>query len=139
MVRAAKAWIDGVLAELAALWGCVVSAVVIALLLFEWPQMYSVDKQKGDQNDLPPMAGIDTGIACLYSGVPTKDYSPREWKGQIDKEVMNDRVWRRLSPEEQRCIERLPRGGLSHDALDACGVGLHHLGRLDPVRVFVGA
>src|SRR5262249_37275539 len=89
-----------------------------------WPE--------GDQNDPPPLAGVACAVGALFPGAVLHSYLPRQWKGgAVDKAVMNRRVWDRLSLEERARVARLPRGGLSHDCLDAVGVGLHHLGRLE--------
>jgi hypothetical protein len=107
------------------------------VVVCEWPQIYYGPKQSGDQNDLPPLAGVDAALGALFPGAELVSVAPREWKGgSVDKQVMCDRVWARLSPEEQARVERRPRGGLDHNTVDAAGVGLWFLGRLRRRRAY---
>ncbi len=100
-------------------------------LVFEWPRMYQVARQEGDQNDLPPLAGVDCAIAAMFPSASVTTYYPDEWKGgQVPKRVMNDRVWERLTPDEQSRVARRARGSLDHNTLDAVGIGMRYLGRL---------
>ena len=124
---AVRAWVVGALgADLA-----------VHEVASEWPRVYPGPRQEGDQNDLPPLAGVACAVGALFPGAVLHSYDARTWKGgAVDKRVMNDRVWERLSAEERARVARLPRGGLSHDCLDAVGVGLHHLGRLARRRVY---
>lgn len=56
---------------------------------------------------------------------------PVEWKGSVDKKVMNNRVLKRLTEDEKRKLPRRPRAGdYDHNLLDAVGIGLWKLGRL---------
>jgi len=136
MAQAVKKWVERALHQpgLAndGIGGCFEPEVII----FEWPRVYLAGKQKGDQNDLLPMPGVDCAVAALFPEAEHLTITPDTWKHQVSKEIMNARVWDRLSPEEQARVERLPRGGLSHDCLDACGLVLHHVGRLERHRVF---
>ena len=105
------------------------------LLVVEWPVVYKAAHSKGDPNDLPPMAGINVGLAA-YLNCEVKSYKPREWTGGCPKAEHGDawasprgiRVWERLSAAERDAV--VP----SHDAIDAVGLGLHHLGRFAPRR-----
>jgi hypothetical protein len=65
----------------------------------------------------------------------THAYKPRQWKGQVDKGVMLRRVLKRLTDDELRRVPDLissleRKSSVWHHAIDAVGVGLHHLGRL---------
>ena len=105
-------------------------------LVLEWPQVYPTSK--GDPNDLFGLAGVGAALTALLmaEGHPIKVtyYKPREWKGQLEKDVMGDRVKGRLSSLE---LSQVPDfGGLTHNILDAIGIGLHHIGRLQPKKVF---
>lgn len=111
-------------------------------LVVEWPQVYTQGKLKGDPNDLLPLAAIDGAIAFAL-GMPVVRYLPREWKGQMPK-PKKDSQWREylvtrrlqenLSPDEFRLIPDL--GALTHNVIDAVGIGAHHLGRFKPRRVY---
>ena len=104
-------------------------------VVLEWPRAYQPGKQTGDQNDLLPLAGVDGAIAALLGGAIITVH-PDAWKGQVPKDVMNARVLERLTAIECARLPRKPRARTySHDMLDAVGVGLHHLGRLERKRV----
>ncbi len=119
--------------------------------VYERPQIYDsrAGKGKGDPNDLLGLVGVASAVAgqlslamamrdvCLSVLSPT----PAEWIGQLPKIETGDpwasprgiRVRSRISTEEFTSI--LP----SHDAVDATGIGLWAMGRLDIVRVLPGA
>jgi len=98
------------------------------------------------------LAGLYAG-ACGARIVPV---SPTEWKGAVSKPVHHKRLWRVLSEEERSqlgarvgreidaacrrgALDRWSRPGASyypggfaeHNLLDAIGIGLWHLGRID--------
>lgn len=122
---------DDKLADLLALSGEIVGVVM------EHPQWYSEKAQarsgkRPDPNRLAGMAVLD-GAVAVELGAPTWSYLPGEWCGGIKKTEVGD-PWdcprgavlrSRLRPEE---IERIVA---THDALDATGVGLKALGRLE--------
>jgi len=94
-------------------------------LVCEWPQIYTSGKGKGDPNDLIPLAVICGMLAAQYPSASVYTYAPREWKGQVPKRVMVTRVLGRLSDEELALLTTS-----DHNAIDAIGIGLWHLGRL---------
>jgi len=104
----------------------------VSVVGVEWPQVYRQGKSKGDPNDLVPLAGVDVAIACELDA-EVLDYLPREWCGGIPKAEKGDPwasprgviVRSRLRDEELAAI--VP----SHDAVDATGIGLKFLGRLE--------
>lgn len=102
--------------------------------VFEWPQVYSQGKSKGNPNDLLGLAGVDAAIATILA-CHTEYYLPREWKGQIDGDVMIKRIENRLFASEISTVVEF--GHLTHNIMDAIGIGLHHLGRLSPRKVIV--
>ena len=106
------------------------SAIHTFRLIIEVPRIYphSAD-QKGDLNDLLELAGVVgalTGVFSLVSFV-----YPADWKGQLPKKVMNERVLKTLTLEEGNALVHH-----DHNTLDAVGIGLHHLGRLGQKKVF---
>lgn len=113
-----------------------VNGVGLDTLLVEVPQIYTRGKSKGDPNDLIPLAGISYGIASAFFelyGVLAKQYLPREWKGNIDADLMIERIKARLSPAELAVCTGPTY--LLHNVYDAVGIGLKYLGRLEPKRV----
>ncbi len=121
-------------------------------VVFEWPQVYRAAKSKGDPNDLTPLAGICGALVGLVdywtrsvsngtANLRVTSYTPADWIGQVAKATNGDplesprgsRIWSRLSPDERDAVV------VSHDSLDAAGVGLHHLGRLGVRRVLTSS
>lgn len=100
-------------------------------LVSEYPQSYTATHQKGDQNDLIELTGVVGYLMGSIVDVGEKQtYLPRTWKGTMDKEAMQERILSRLSAEERKnAVEQ-------SDVIDAIGVGLFYLGRLQPKKVF---
>jgi hypothetical protein len=92
----------------------------------ELPQVYTQDKLKGDPNDLIYLALV---VGALVFQFGAKTIKPREWKGQLPKEVCNNRVRSKLSLYEIEAIDTRVPASLRHNVLDAVGIGLHELGR----------
>ena len=102
----------------------------------EVPQVYSAGFSRGDPNDL-----IDITIvagAVLGTGDCTSVwFRPREWKGQVEPDVMITRIRSKLSQIELNRV-RLPtrrdgksvRETVAHNVFDAIGVGLFALKKL---------
>lgn len=105
-------------------------------LAVEWPQVYAGSKQKGDPNDLIALAAVVAAVVTRYASIVTR-YKPRDWKGQVPKEVIQARILGapgvagRLSAEEVAVFKdcACPKS-LRHNVLDAIGIGLHFLDRL---------
>jgi hypothetical protein len=94
----------------------------------ELPQVYVASRSKGDPNDLIMLTGVVGGLVHWFSGM-SFCYLPREWKGSVPKEIMNARVLKHLSDDEQSKIQKTPKT-LIHNVYDGIGVGMRHLGRL---------
>ena len=100
-------------------------------LVTERPQVYAGAKSKTDPNDLIPLAMINGGVAQGF-GCPVISPTPREWAGATQKATTGDPfesprgdiVRSLLSAEELALCES------SHDAIDACMMGLKVLGRI---------
>lgn len=117
-------------------------------LVFEWPQSY-YGKGKGDQNDLFGLVGVGMAVAGQLAvalipreiSLVVRSVVPAGWAGQVPKSTTGDpwasprgiRIKSRLSDEEIAAIV------VSHDALDAVGIGLHFLGRYGRRRSRPGA
>lgn len=95
-------------------------------LVMEWPQIYT--HGKGDNNDLLALAGVDAALASVACADEIIHYLPRQWKGQLPKDVCNARIEKTLTPEELGHFGKFPQS-LRHNVLDAVGIGLFSLGR----------
>lgn len=135
-------------AALAAAWLDRQCAVRVAVLVFEWPQVYSVGKSKVPPASLVPLAGVGMALAGILScrgPLVVRTYLPAEWTPnagtkstkvrEFETSMRTGRIRKRLSAAELAAIA----GCKSHDTMDAVGIGLHALGRLEPIRVFTGA
>lgn len=110
-------------------------------LVIEWPRAYRGAKMKGDPADLFPLAGIGMALAGMLM-VPVTAPTAPEWIGNIPKSTCSgdaltsprgQRIWSRLSEAERACVV------ISHDSVDAVGIGLFRLGRLERRQSFIGA
>lgn len=101
-----------------------------SVCVVEVPQIYPGQQQKGNQNDLITLAVsvgrcIEIAKSC---GFMTKLVKPREWKGQLPKDVCWSRVKDTLSLEELARIPKLPKSR-AHNMHDAIGIGTWYLKR----------
>lgn len=112
------------------------------VVAIEVPQVYTAVRAKGDPNQLLPLYGIGAAIGALLPNARIVEYRPAQWAGQLPKttkhreakqSLRGARIMSRLS--ETECL-LVPD---DHDVIDAIGIGLHHLGRLAPRRVYPGA
>lgn len=92
--------------------------------IIEVPQVYPGQQQKGDQNDLIKLAVmvgryVDRATAC---GFRVKLVKPREWKGQLPKDVCWQRVRKTLSALELGNKAKIPKSQ-AHNMHDAIGLG----------------
>lgn len=105
-------------------------------IVTEVPQIYRARNSKGNPNDLIGLAvqcGWLEGLAqCLY--IPTVYLvRPREWKGQIPKEISRKRSQQQLSEHELERADSLLfklAAGKQHNAWDAIGIGLWYCRKL---------
>lgn len=96
----------------------------------EFPHVYPGSRAKGDPHDLLTLAAIDGAICAHWRPDSCRRLFPSEWKGNMDPDVLIQRVKGRLTPEELVCVE-LPAKSLQHNVWDAIGIGLFCIGRLD--------
>lgn len=93
------------------------------VIVFEHPEIYRSRYMKGDPNDLFPLVkqiGWMQGKA--RAGTEFFEYLPKAWKGQVPKPVIAARAAKVLGHE--------PIPLSQHNAWDAIGLGLFHMGRL---------
>jgi hypothetical protein len=98
-------------------------------LIIECPQIYR--RSKGDPNDLVDVA-LTVGRflnAMHYASITV--VKPREWKGNVPKKIMLNRIWKRMSPKEHQIFRhgKIVQS-LQHNVIDAIGIGLWKLKRL---------
>jgi hypothetical protein len=117
-----------------------------AVFVSEYPQIYQAMRvvsgarkrvSFGDPNDLLPLAQCVGAVQIalifrrlVWSTKHCKTYLPREWKGQVPKDIMIKRIQERLAPDERTRVEHPRAKSLSHNVWDAVGIGLRTLGRL---------
>lgn len=127
----------------------------VSSFVFERPQFYSAVKSKGDPNKLVGVLGVGAALAGMFYSCGVREfrsYLPAEWIGQLSKVCptckgkakkkckdcrgsawetpRGRRIQSRLSIDERAaCPDQ-------NDAIDAVGIGLKHVGRLEPVRVY---
>lgn len=110
-------------------------------LVWERPQIYRASKSKGDPNDLIALAAIGNGVAAHFRRGATMAPTPAQWTGQVKKATRGS-AWK--SPRGMRIRSRLTPAELAlvpdqHDVVDAVGLGLWALGRLEVTRVYSSA
>ena len=105
--------------------------------IIEHPRVYPGSaQQKGDPNDLLDVCAVGAAIASICE-VATDTVFPSDWKGQVPKEMMTERISKAITPEERLTIEKCP-ATLMHNVVDAVGIGFHALGRLNKRMVHRG-
>lgn len=113
---------------------------MIAEVAVEWPRVYVRELRAGskkDPNDLLALCGVTTAVAALLAPARATSYAPSDWKGQMDKAASHFRINARLTPRERDVMAKMEEaaGALAHNAWDAAGIGMHHLGRTARHRV----
>lgn len=117
-----------------------VGARPMPTVLVEHPRIYPGAPNK-DLNDLLDVVAV--GAACAtnlqeqYVGKPSETVYPSEWKGTVKKSVMTARIKAALTPDELKVCGFTNKSDDS-DLLDAVGIGLWRLGRLNK-KLFPGA
>lgn len=110
-------------------------------VVHEWPKAYSGGKSKNSADQLFPLAAIGAGLAIRFDAVSVSPI-PFSWIGNVPKNDNQPDGWdsargrmikTRLRPEEVAAIALKLDGMVSHDAVDAAGLGLWSTARLDKV------
>lgn len=112
--------------------------VKLDLLVIEHPVIYPGMPSK-DLNDLIDVATVGAAVnSALYLNASAfQTVFPAEWKGNVPKKTMLERIKSRLTPEELKRCEFTNKSD-NEDLLDAVGMGLWHSGRLNK-RSYPGA
>lgn len=113
-------------------------------LIVECPQVYTRGKSKGDPEDLLPLVALCGALGARFQHahhdpIVLQTYRPRDWKGTVDGDIMCARIEARLRETGELDAVRERTKTFRHNAIDACGIGLYRLGRLNRERVFPGA
>lgn len=95
-------------------------------LVIEFPQVYATRYQKGNQDDILQLAGVVGALVHSIEAAVTILYRPREWKGQVPKDIHNARVLASLSPPEKAAIAECAPS-LLNNVVDAIGIGRYFL------------
>jgi hypothetical protein len=82
---------------------------------------------KTDTNDLLDLAGV-LGAATANASADIFHCFPADWKGQVPKAMMNERVKGFLSAHEHAHVVSV--GALDHNTWDSVGIGLFFLKRM---------
>jgi DNA polymerase I-like protein with 3'-5' exonuclease and polymerase domains len=92
--------------------------------VIEVPQIYPGQKQKGDQNDLVKVAlMVGRYMHCATAcGFRVTLFKPRDWKGQLPKDVCWQRVRETLTAYELSKMEKISKSR-AHNMHDAIGLG----------------
>jgi hypothetical protein len=99
------------------------------MYVVEVPQVYRFGGASTDPDDLIQLAGIGGAVGSIIKPTSARGYYPRQWKGQVPKEIMIKRIETKLASQEVAAIVKCPPS-LRHNVVDAIGIGLFHLGRL---------
>lgn len=97
------------------------------VVVIEVPQIYQGAKQKGDPDDLLQVTGVVGAICGRVRADRLVGVRPREWKGQLPKEVCRARIEGKLSEVELRRVVPSRHKSLAHNVWDAVGIGLFFL------------
>ena len=100
-----------------------VGPAIPAELILEFPEIYP--RHPARPNDLMLLAGLTGYLAGSIEALKVITYLPKQWKGQLPKDVCITRVSSKLTPTE---LWRVSAGDKT-DAWDAVGIGLFRLRR----------
>jgi hypothetical protein len=98
-------------------------------LVIEIPQVYSFGHSKGNPNDLIDLTAV-AGACMGLAGGAVSYYLPRQWKGQVPKEISHARAMALLTDVEKTAIRLCRPAGLFHNVLDAVALGLFHVKKI---------
>lgn len=97
-------------------------------VLIEKPQVYRYGR--GDPNDLVDVAIMCGRLAEMLRQSKVIDFVfPRTWKGQVPKSIHQTRIKLKMTAQELKLLPT--RKDDLKDVLDAIGIGLWKLGRLN--------
>ena len=98
----------------------------VTRIVIEYPRVYKT----GPANRLPSddvliiaAAAMSAwvNLSAFYPDAEIEAVRPQDWKGQVPKEAMCDRILSRLSPQEKSNVQDLKNDNI----IDAIGIGLY--------------
>ncbi len=111
----------------------------IERLVIEHPRIYFGSQKGNDKNDLFALVAVGAAFVehmRLHEGQTKQNWGvkivtvyPAQWKGQVKKEVMTERIKKRLTPTEDAGVVKFGKT-LDHNTYDAVGIFLWDAGRL---------
>ena len=101
-------------------------------LVIERPRIYTRKTKRYD--DIMKMMLVVGGLGVAFRSSPLVFYFPQDWKKNLSKEAMVERVKDRLRESDEIDRVELVSKSLEHNVFDAVGIGLHHLKRLNKHR-----
>lgn len=96
-------------------------------VVIERPKVYENREHEVDKDDLISLAIVAGAVWEGLAGFARDGefVLPREWKGQVPKDVHNARVMKHLEPEERAIVHRVKCTPKQiHNVIDAVGLGL---------------
>ncbi len=123
------------MAKAVAAWAAREAGGQIRELAIEFPQVYGDrESQKGGaagQNDLVHLGLVVGSIVAAHAFAEVTMYLPREWIGQVPKNIHGARILKRLTEAEIAVIPLRPRArDIDHNVVDGIGLGLFYLRRM---------
>lgn len=103
------------------------SFVPASKVVIEVPQVYRTTPNPKSLIDLTFAAGY---LAATFGPGQVVKVLPREWKGQVPKDVMIERIKSKLTEQEMKMVSLPKNKKHAKDVWDAVGIGLFHGGRL---------
>lgn len=104
----------------------VAEALRPSVLVIEKPQQYY--NSKAARRDITDLTLATGEIKAYVSAPKVVAWEPREWKGQVPKDIHQARIFALMTESERALLPRL-KGQRGH-VLDACGLALRYAGRL---------
>jgi len=97
----------------------------VTTLVLECPQVYPEHRSRSD--DLIQLAGVVGSIATAVPARRVVGLYPREWTKRVPKEERHARLKKQLQPGEALRIQEASWKSLTHNVLDAVGLGLYYV------------
>lgn len=103
---------------------CALAGVTWQVGAVERPKQYDGPVSKARRDDISELSAVAGAVALVLGSMGAEVHSPYpvQWKGQLPKDVGIRRIQAKLTPSEVERIERA--GALTHNVLDAVGIGL---------------